>query len=175
MSAYFYDCGANIGQTFDQYLLKGPFAQHHVVCFEPSPRNLSALAEKCRTMRDRFASVRIVPSALGRPGLCPFYEAKTPMGDSLLSARAGAKSLTIEVAVLALSDYLRTHTVPGDEVVVKLDVEGAECDILEDLITAGPMDRVRQVLVEWHGTDPRQDSLTAAFAAAGVPLERWPF
>lgn len=175
MTAYFYDGGANTGQTFDWYLLKGNFSSHHVVCFEPSPRNLSALAVRCRAMRDRFASVRIVAAALGIPGLQPFYEGKTPMGDSLSAGRAGTDSLTIEVPTISLAEYLRTHTEDGDTVVLKLDVEGAEVDVLEDVLTAGPIDRLSQVLVEWHGTDPRQAGLTARFAAAGVPLQRWPF
>jgi FkbM family methyltransferase len=175
VSAYFYDGGANTGQTFEWYLLKGNFASHHVVCFEPSPRNLSALAETCRAMRDKFASVRIVPAALGAPGLQSFYEGKTPMGDSLLASRAGKGSLAVEVPTISLADYLRTHTVDGDTVILKLDVEGAEGDVLEDVLTTGPLDRLKQILVEWHGTDPRQAGLTASFEAAGVPLERWPF
>lgn len=175
MTAYFYDGGANTGQTFEWYLLKGDFADRHVVCFEPSPRNLSALAATCRAMRDRFASVRIVTAALGKPGLQRFYEGKTPMGDSLLEARAGTDGLTIDVPTISLADYLRQHTVAGDQVTVKLDIEGAEGDVLEDVLERGPLDRVRQVLVEWHGSDPRQADLAARFAAQGVPLERWPF
>lgn len=172
---FFYDGGANTGQTFEWYLLKGAFADHHVVCFEPSPRNLSALAATCRAMENRFESVRLVPVALGLPGLHPFYEGKTPMGDSLLETRAGANSLTIEAQTISLATYLHTHTADGDDIVVKLDVEGAEGDVLTDLLDAGPMHRIRQVLVEWHGNDPRRPALEARFAAAGVPLERWPF
>lgn len=172
---YFYDGGANTGQTFEWYLLKGDFASHHVVCFEPSPRNLSALAATCRAMRGRFASVRIVPAALGKPGLHRFYEGKTPMGDSLLESRSGADSLTIDVPTISLAEYLRQHTTEGDQVILKLDVEGAEGDVLEDVLETGPLDRLRQVLVEWHGSDPRQPALMARFEAAGVPLERWPF
>ena len=175
MSQYFYDCGANTGQTFEWFLLKGQFAQHHVVCFEPSPRNLSALAKTCRAMSPLFSSVTIVPAAVGRPGLQRFYEGKTPMGDSLLEARAGLDSITIEVPTLSLAEYLRTHTTPDDDVLIKLDVEGAEADVLEDLLDAGPMERVSRILVEWHGSDPRQSILTNRCTAAGRPLERWPF
>lgn len=175
MSQYFYDCGANTGQTFEWFLLPGQFAQYHVVCFEPSPRNLSALAATCRAMRDRFASVRLVPAAVGRPGLQRFYEGKTPMGDSLLEGRAGRESLAIEVPTLSLSDYLKTHTTLDDEIILKLDVEGAEVDVLSDVLEAGLFHRIKQILVEWHGTDPQQDRLAAAFSEAGLPLERWPF
>ena len=175
MSQYFYDCGANTGQTFEWFLLPGQFTRHHIVCFEPSPRNLSALAETCRAMNDRFSSVRIVPAALGRPGLQRFYEGKTPMGDSLLTERASHTSLQIEVPTISLADYLHTHTTPDDDVQIKLDVEGAEADVLEDLLDRGPVERVRRILVEWHGADPRQSILTNRCAAAGRPLERWPF
>lgn len=174
MTAYFYDGGANIGQTFNWHLLKGSFADRHVVCFEPSPRNLSALAATCRAMRTKFASVRIVTAALGIPGVRTFYEGKTPMGDSLLSARAGIDGLAVEVAVISLAEYLRTHTKTGDQVIVKLDIEGAEGDVLMDLLHAAPLDRVEQLLVEWHGADPRQVDIEARFTALGLPLERWP-
>ena len=174
MSAYFYDGGANTGQTFEWYLLKGQFADHHVVCFEPSPRNLSALATTCRALRGQFASITIVPAALGKPGLHRFYEGKTPMGDSLIASRAGTDSLTIETPTISLSVYLQTHTKPGDTVRLKLDVEGSEIDVLEDLLDFGALDRVSQVLVEWHGTSHRQAAITDRFAGRGLPLERWP-
>ncbi len=172
---YFYDCGANIGQTFQWFLVPGDFSQFHVVCFEPSPRNLTHLAMTCRSMVGQFASVCVVPAALGRPGLQRFYEGKTPMGDSLLAARAGADSLTIEAPTISLAEYMDTHTTADDDVVIKLDVEGAEADVLEDLIDDGPVARVRRLLVEWHGTDPRQAVLTDRYAAVGITLERWPF
>jgi len=153
MTAYFYDGGANTGQTFEWHLCPGDFARYHVVCFEPSPQNLSALAATCRRMRPQFASLRIVPAALGQPGLQTFYEGRTPMGDSLLPERSGPMQYEIEVPTISLADYLRTHTAPGDDVIVKLDIEGAEADVLTDLLEAGPLDRVRQLLVEWHGSD----------------------
>lgn len=174
MSAYFYDGGANVGQTFDWHLLKGSYARHHVVCFEPSPRNLTALAARCAALRDRFASVTLVAAALGRPGLRRLYEGPTPMGDSLVPGRLQAPP-SIEVATISLAEYLRAHTVPGDTVEIKLDVEGAEAEVLADLLAGGLDGRVRRVLVEWHGAPPERAALEAGFAAAGVPLERWAF
>ena len=63
---HFFDVGANVGQTFDDYLTKQPrFDGCHVWCFEPSPRHFVALCRKSR--RPGAAATRSTFAPSGSP------------------------------------------------------------------------------------------------------------
>ena len=68
------------------------------------------------------------------------------------------------------------------EVILKLDCEGAEYGILTRLLGATPviLDRVKEIMVEFHTVkpDPRflnKAELKARFAEIGKPLKQWAF
>lgn len=177
---YFYDVGANIGQTFDWFLLKhlDRFHDHHVVCFEPSPRHLGALVARCERAASSFASVTVVSAAVGTPGLRRFYEKDAPLADSLDGAWRKNRATGVELAVptISLVEYLLSHLSlrSDDSVTIKLDVEGAEREILADLLEEQTaLDRVEQLFIEWHnGVDL---ALVARLRAHNVDLQEWPF
>jgi FkbM family methyltransferase len=56
----------------------------------------------------------------------------------------------IKVAAIDLSAWLRTHCRPGDYVILKLDVEGAEYPLLRKMIRDGTIDLIDELLIEWH-------------------------
>src|ERR1035441_6582175 len=65
-----------------------------------------------------------------------------------------AKSKTM-VRTVRLSDYITE-----DVDLLKLDVEGSEMAILEDLMAAGKLERVRQIIGEYHHhVKPDEDRL----------------
>src|SRR4051812_11169861 len=86
---HFFDIGANTGQTFDDYLLKGDgFDGATIWCFEPSPRHTSALRTRCDFLLTTGHNWRI--------NVCPFglldytgwkrlFEKQDPRGDSFFS------------------------------------------------------------------------------------------
>lgn len=184
---YFYDIGANQGQTFDWYLLKGNFKDCHVVCFEPSPRHVPVLLKRLReTLVGKFAGLTVVPVALSNStGLAPFFQKTTHLSDSLFFEHVNKHvknippGVTTEVCVMKLTDYVRSHTKDGDDVLLKIDAEGAEFDILEDLLSAPDvMARVKKLLVEWHffkRTKADAQDLTRRLAAHGLTVEIWKF
>ena len=49
-----------------------------------------------------------------------------------------------------LADYIAQSFLPEDYVIVKLDVEGAEYDILHHLIQTGALYRIKELYVEYH-------------------------
>jgi FkbM family methyltransferase len=56
----------------------------------------------------------------------------------------------IRVPTVDLSKWLMENTSQNDYIILKLDVEGAEYDILEKMIADGSIRRVRHIFAEWH-------------------------
>jgi FkbM family methyltransferase len=186
---HFFDVGANIGQTFDDYLLKHPaWLGGEIWCFEPSPRHLPALMAKAASMADQFR-VHVCPFGLrGDSGVRSFFQKDDPRGDSFESYLASdhltqnmetgytlhGVSIGIDVAVCGL-------TKPGDEVTLKLDCEGSEYSILTALLNQpATLERISAILVEFHTikTNERplgRTELEARYLEIGKPLHQWMF
>lgn len=70
------------------------------------------------------------------------------VGSTLLAGKADVCTDEFcEVRVVRLADFLRKF--PRVRL-LKMDIEGAECEVLEDLISEGLLDRCDLVLVETH-------------------------
>jgi len=114
----FVDGGAHIGL----YTVLGSRRARRVVAFEPDPYNLTAL--RANVARARCTNVEVRADALAdRSGSASFRAFRSTIGSSLIARKAG-KYHEVEVDLAALDDVLD----PGDleDLVIKLDVEGAE-------------------------------------------------
>ncbi|MFN9287552.1 MAG: FkbM family methyltransferase, partial [Planctomyces sp.] len=70
------------------------------------------------------------------------------VGSTLLAGKTDVcKENFCEVQVVRLADFIRQF--PRIRL-LKIDIEGAECEVLEDLIREGLLDRCDLVLVETH-------------------------
>jgi len=79
-----------------------------------------------------------------------------------------------------LSAWIAQAFEPADEVVLKLNVEGAEYAVLEKMIRDGTILRIGRLYVDWHGQwiDNPQVTETAAFVqgwlrTSGIPVHPW--
>jgi FkbM family methyltransferase len=184
---HFFDVGANVGQTFDDYLIPraADFADHVIWCFEPSPRHLPALMEKAHSS---VFNVRICPFGLGGRTSAPvFFQKDDPRGDSfsphLASDHVTANLLlgyTLHGAVFAAGEFILAHTAPDDRITLKLDCEGSEYALLQALLLErDALARIENILVEWHTIEPRPEldaaELEFLYAQIGHPLGRWMF
>lgn len=118
----FYDLGANVG-FYSVLAASVVGSQGRVVAFEPLPRNLGFLQRHVAI--NGLSQVTVVPSAVAaRRGTARFtVHERGEMGQ--LAATGG-----MEVAVTTLDDFVFSGAErPPD--VIKVDVEGAECAVLE--------------------------------------------
>jgi FkbM family methyltransferase len=93
---------------------------------------------------------------------------------SLLASHSYAGADTVEVTTTSFAEVMRS-TGRDECDVLKLDIEGAEYDVLADLCASGTIKEARQVLIEFHHhcTDhPIEDTLAAvrALQASGFAL-----
>ncbi len=150
------DGGANLG-LFTLYALSLWPACKVIAC-EPEPENLRQLS---RHLNENGAQVEVVAACLGgSPGSARFYcrEANRNSFDPSLPF-----SRCIDVPVTTLSEICRK--VNGRRCLVKLDIEGAELEVLAEFLA---QERPNFYVVgELHSRHQRKTALTELVAAHG--------
>lgn len=114
----------------------------NVVLFDPSPTG----AETMALPENQISQFRFCPVGLsGKNETLRFAPPPDPKEGSWFTASAGAA--TIEVPCLDLATLMKQN---GHERIdlLKIDIEGAEYDVLESILTHKL--KVKQVLVEFH-------------------------
>lgn len=151
------DCGSNVGVSLAFFKTLHPRAR--VVCFEPSPEAYRLLEENVRLngwQDDVELHERAVGGSDGTTELC--YDAASPTRPWTSIVRTLDASTT--VGLTRLSSVIDA---PVD--LLKLDVEGAEMGVLEDLERTGKLALVYEILLEFHHhLQPDSPPLSAACA-----------
>jgi FkbM family methyltransferase len=147
------DGGANTGLATLYFALRWPGAR--ILAFEPSSSAFRLLE---LNVEANAIAAELHPVALGRTAGTAelFLDTSRPAAtmNSLRPDRLGSGA-TETVRVVTLSDYI-----DGPVDLVKLDVEGAELDVVEDLAETGALDAVANAVLEHHShTDRRLEGL----------------
>ena len=170
-----FDCGANVGAV------TGPLAETGatVHAFEPDPFAFEQLSKRVQGMDNVILHTAAVGVAAGSVRLMRAANfADNPMGGSVKSTViAGGRNIderddaTISVQMIALPDLIRaTAAAAGEVAFLKMDIEGAELDLLEHMQAEGLFDLVRLTVAETHENKfrdlrPRFAALRNAVAA----------
>ena len=175
----FIDCGGHCGESIVE--AKRRFGRNVcVVSFEPVP----SLARRLEGRWRRYATVSIINAAVyDSEGLMPLFLSRAFTDGSSLMSDKGTGQLAfsepIAVRVVRLADWLSGHFVDAT-IYLKLDIEGAEFAVLQDLLATGAIARVRRLFVEWH--DHKMDNrdylairrrIERRLHESGVRVEAW--
>tara|TARA_R110002110_G_scaffold47095_2_gene141624 strand:+ start:1571 stop:2230 length:660 start_codon:yes stop_codon:yes gene_type:complete len=77
-----------------------------------------------------------------------FFNAQNE-SSSVYKAKAGvAKKVTVKS--IDLDNYIKQNFDKQDEIILKLDIEGAEYEVLEHMIKNGSIEYVNKLFIEWH-------------------------
>jgi FkbM family methyltransferase len=137
------DVGANLG-AFAVWVHRQRVPQR-LLCVEPSPRSLAWLRAN---LAHNGVDAEVIDAACGTPGRAMLFAGERPSGDAL-HAPAGAAPVPLgEVEVLAL-DAVLARAAGADQVWLKLDCEGAECEVLASA-TPEALRRIAGLVVEHH-------------------------
>jgi FkbM family methyltransferase len=144
------DCGSHIGMSI--LYAKTLYPNARVIGFEPAPDNFKLLSENIR--QNGLKDVTLINKAVGgQEGTLKLY-GDDSMTASLLESRNSGKAT--EVPVVKLSQYI-------DRPVsfLKLDVEGAEGPVMDDLAATAKMQMIKIMTIEYHHhIDKNSDALS---------------
>lgn len=191
MHRHFFDIGANDGNTFDLFLNKAKeYHGWNVWCFEPSPKHMNSLLAKAKEASDTF-KVFVCPFGLsGKTEVLPFYEmVNNTVSDSFIPVGLFATLDTdpkyrVVGSCVSASDFIRAYTSDIDEIVLKVDCEGSEYGLYENLL-ANPdiLSRIKKIYNEWHpawrdmdpGRRTRAENIISGFSKHRIKLDNWEF
>lgn len=173
-----WDVGANIG-LYSAVLsrLVGPLGQ--VVAFEPEPRARERLAQNIEL--NRAGNVRVESVALGRRSeRARFFTASEGVDGSHSLVNDSGSGTVLEIDV-ERGDVVRRKLDLRVPAVVKVDVEGAEDDVLEGLAETLASPTCRAVLCEVHfgilaraGLPDAPTRICETLRAHGLVHQSWP-
>ena len=167
------DCGANIGIAV--LFFKTLYPDAEILAFEPDSHAFDILGANVRA--NGLADVAIHQAAVGAvAGTTQLYANPAARGSGAASILPGMPVAEV-VPVVQVSTSIDR---PVD--FLKIDVEGAEMDVLRELAAAGSLALVREMVIEYHhhafGNDDTMSHLLALLEEAGfgyfvsLPLPR---
>jgi FkbM family methyltransferase len=138
----FLDVGANTGQSLAA-ALDPVFRFDQIVCFEP--------VESCWWYLGKFKDDRIRVEHFGlwnKPCARFIYEPGIK-GASMWRKDKARTDATELCEFRRATDWFKENIKAGDTVFLKLNCEGAECDILDDLLDSGEFDKVSFCMIDF--------------------------
>ena len=148
------DCGGNIGIATLFFSMQYPKAR--IVTMEPSPGSFVRL----RKMKDwnKLDRVELHNVAVARSDghIDLYYDEMHPASvEASLSPNRGGP-VAVQVRAVRLSTFI-TEEVD----LLKIDIEGAEMEVLDELAASGKLNKVRQIAVEFHHhVEPNENRLS---------------
>ena len=138
------DCGSNVGMSVLYF--KKLFPECRVLAVEPDPEAFRMLQ---RNVSDnRWQNVTLYNSAVaGTDGTIDLYVSSENPGD-LGTSTIPQEHLPQRLVVPSIC----LSTLIGDKEVdfLKLDIEGSEMEVIEELERSGALRRVRRMVIEYH-------------------------
>ena len=153
------DCGANIGLA--TLFFKRLYPKARISCFEADPTTASILRKNVDQNNLKEVSAHNLMLS-NDEGEHVFYVAGDQDGSLMMSSMPGRLSNHREIVVKTgkLSRYI-----DGPVDLLKLDVEGAEFDVMTDLKSSGKLSQIRRMVIEYHHKIGGQPSCMAKFLA----------
>lgn len=135
---YIIDCGAHIGVSVAWW--KSAYPEARVLAFEADETNFALLERNCRGLSD----IELVNAAVWSHEGEVAFAAKGGEGGHVADLSvAAAPHLIRPVSCVRLRPYLGEHCD-----LVKMDIEGAECEVLLDC--ADRLENVDRLFIEYH-------------------------
>lgn len=156
------DLGARNGDTLELFAKKHPSeidsGAVEMWAFECNPDNQALLRQAAERLCQEHPAMQghihlVFGAAWNATGVIPFHtdaRANLLTGGSVYSSPY-AQGDVVEVPSFDMASWMREHLSPTEDVVVKMDIEGAEFPVLRRLMQDGVAQWVKEWVVEFHG------------------------
>lgn len=150
---YFIDCGANEGRDILNFYSnlneEHDTDKFQIIAFEANRR----LLPKLSNLKSMIKNFTIIDKAVSNvDGVVSFRVGKNKYSSSINPAKNNF-TVTEEklIPCVDFSRWLSDNTAEEDDVIVNLDVEGAEYDIVDSLFESCMINRIKKLYIEFHG------------------------
>jgi FkbM family methyltransferase len=178
MRNIFLDCGAHMGESVAMFLRKVAFAEKYEIhSFECNPSSIAFF----NSIHGSKTNVTLHKKAVwtNNAGI-NFYLGSSPGCSVIKSEKSGNldKENPIFVQSISLSDFIKENFDIDDNIVLKIDIEGAEYDVLPDLIQTGAIKYIKNLFGEWHQAKidlpiESHDKLVENLKSNGLRMREW--
>jgi len=145
---HYIDCGANIGQSIQWALSK--FSVLKIDAFEPLEYNFLILINKY----GNYSNIYLHQEAVWiKNGILDFYidNSKKKLGSSLIKGKRVVNGGSVKVICVDLLKWIQKNVNSQNHNILKMDIEGAEYDVLPYLLNNGIEEYIDEFFVEFHG------------------------
>lgn len=163
MANVFLDLGTHFGQGLSNFINRYNMDESWVVhTFEANPTTYDIFIEQHNSRLWVTAHNKAVCAEDGTVTLhqeTPPNEGATGQGSSIINLeywnpwngtlRKNFQS-DIDVESISLSNFIKSNFNIEDNIIIKMDIEGAEFETLQDLIETKAIEYVNEIYVEWH-------------------------
>ena len=138
----FLDVGAHIGETLT-IALEDLYGFDKLYCFEP----VTECCDVIRTLKD--TRVEVCEYGLWNENCTrKIYKPKSA-GGSLFEDKFGVKVPSRDIKLVKASEWFNQNLKEEDTTYLKLNCEGAECAILDDLLETGEYKKINVLMVDF--------------------------
>lgn len=151
------DCGSNIGMSVLYFKYK--FPKSKIVAFEANPYAFSLLQKNIDI--NNLSNIEIFNNALfDKEQEIPFFIGNSPgtLLGSINKERGGDNKMLVKAK--KLSDYLKDIQIID---LIKIDVEGAETNIINDLVDSSCLGKSKEYIIEFHHNMNENEALLSSF------------
>ena len=148
MRKVFIDCGAHCGCSVRKFRTEYKnHEEYEVYCFEANPHLIEHVSKEPNIIVNNKA-------VWDTDGESEFFVLKkfTSGGGTLSKYKADHSSLieTVKIETIDFSRWLIDTFSADDEIILKLDIEGAEYRVLEKMIQDESIRYINKLMGEWH-------------------------
>lgn len=182
MKKVFIDAGAYNGDTLREFFgwrqLLGDPNEFEIYAFEPNPNMQKALED----IASQHKNIEYIPKAVwvaDEPIQFAVDTTETPLGSTVMPGKTNIWDNFghVEVQGFDFSEWLKQFI--DDEVIIKMDIEGAEFPVLEKMIIDKTIFIPKKLMVEFHPNKVREytteycNDFIKQIKDMGVGLEVW--
>lgn len=173
---FFIDCGAHTGESIRLFRTQYPNASDYKIISFEANTNM-----KEKFMTPEFADVEFHNEAVWTAdGFTDLYMHDWTVGMTLCkeNKRVHLNEAPLRVPCVDFGKWMLNNFTADDYIVLKLDVEGVEYEVLQQMFNDGSFDLVDKLYIEWHyGNRPiaveEHDRIVAEVNARGI--KDWPW